>query len=108
METLNLEAPMIKDLPHKLRILRTQNKYTQKEIAQKLNISPSIVSGYETGDRTPSVENLLLLSKLYNCSTDYLLGMNVETPSIAIDTDGLTIQQINVLQDLVAVMKDEM
>lgn len=98
---------MIKDLPEKLRMLRAENRYTQKQLAEKLNLSPSIVSGYETGDRTPSLENLLSMAKLYNCSTDYLLGMNTEEPSIAIDTEGLTIQQITVLQDLVAVMKDE-
>ena len=88
-------------------MLRAENRYTQKQLAEKLDISPSIVSGYETGDRTPSLENLLSLAKLYNCSTDYLLGMNAEEPSIAIDTEGLTIQQVTVLQDLVAVMKDE-
>ncbi|MCI9127207.1 MAG: helix-turn-helix transcriptional regulator [Eubacterium sp.] len=98
---------MIKDLPNKLKLLRAENRYTQRQLAQKLQVSPSIVSGYETGDRTPSLENLLALAKLYNCSTDYLLGMNADEPSIAIDTEGLTIQQITVLQDLVAVMKDE-
>ena len=98
---------MIKDLPNKLKLLRAESRYTQRQLAQKLQVSPSIVSGYETGDRTPSLENLLALAKLYNCSTDYLLGMNADDPSIAIDTEGLTIQQITVLQDLVAVMKDE-
>ena len=91
----------------RIRDLREDKDLTQKQLAEKLEVSPSIVSGYETGDRTPSLENLLALAKLYNCSTDYLLGMNAEEPSIAIDTEGLTIQQITVLQDLVAVMKDE-
>jgi transcriptional regulator with XRE-family HTH domain len=99
---------MIKDLPKKLRTLRAEHRYTQKDIAKELDISPSIVSGYETGDRTPSVENLMLLAKLYKCSSDYLLGLTTEEPAIAIDTSGLTVQQVTVLRDLVAVMKDDM
>ncbi|MBQ2450373.1 MAG: helix-turn-helix transcriptional regulator [Lachnospiraceae bacterium] len=54
--------------------MRLQNNLSQKEVATKLGISPSIVSGYETGERSPSTENLLALSYLYKCSTDYLLG----------------------------------
>ncbi|MEE0919714.1 MAG: helix-turn-helix transcriptional regulator [Lachnospiraceae bacterium] len=65
---------MIKDLSKKLKDLRLQNNLSQKEVATKLGISPSIVSGYETGERSPSTENLLALSYLYKCSTDYLLG----------------------------------
>ena len=39
---------MIKDLPEKLRLLRSENKYTQKQLAELLDVSPSIVSGYES------------------------------------------------------------
>ena len=85
---------MIKDLPEKLRLLRSENKYTQKQLAELLDVSPSIVSGYETGERTPSLENLIALAQLYDCSTDYLLGLHHEEPSITIDAQGLTIHQI--------------
>ena len=62
---------MIKDLPQKLRSLRERYRYSQKDVANKLGVSPSIVSGYETGERTPSTEVLLSLAYLYKCSTDY-------------------------------------
>ena len=65
---------MIAGLPERLRKLRLQNNLTQKDIAGLLDLSPSIVSGYETGERTPSVEVLLQLSGIYKTSTDYLLG----------------------------------
>ena len=97
---------MIKDLPEKIRLLRSENKYTQKQLAELLDVSPSIVSGYETGERTPSLENLIALAQLYDCSTDYLLGLHHEEPSITIDAQGLTIHQITVLQDLISVMKE--
>ena len=96
---------MIKGLPDKLKELRIQHHYSQKEVAHKLNISPSIVSGYETGERTPSTEILLSLSYLYQCSTDYLLGKSIDTPMVVLDTAGLTQEQLQVLQSLIQVMK---
>ncbi|MBP3475315.1 MAG: helix-turn-helix transcriptional regulator [Lachnospiraceae bacterium] len=96
---------MIKELPKKLKELRTLNNLSQREVASKLNISPSIVSGYETGERTPSTENLLSLAYLYKCSTDYLLGKTTDTPAVILDTEGLNNEQIKVLQSLIKVMK---
>lgn len=98
---------MIKDLSTKLRELRMSQNLSQADVAKKLEISPSIVSGYETGERTPSAENLLALSYLYKCSTDYLLGKSNEKPTVILDTDGLTTEQIQVLQSLIKVMKHE-
>ena len=64
---------MINGLPEKLKKLRQKQGYSQQKVAKRLEVSPSIISGYETGERTPSVEMLLALSYLYRCSTDYLL-----------------------------------
>lgn len=98
---------MIKDLSTKLRELRMSQNLSQADVAKKLEISPSIVSGYETGERTPSAEILLALSYLYKCSTDYLLGKSNEKPTVILDTDGLTTEQIQVLQSLIKVMNHE-
>ena len=98
---------MIKGLPDKLKELRIQHHYSQKEVAHKLQISPSIVSGYETGERTPSTEILLALSYLYQCSTDYLLGKVTDTPAVILNTAGLNQAQIQALQTLIQVMKHE-
>lgn len=91
---------MIKGLPEKLRELRNKHGLSQREVADRLEVSPSIVSGYETGERTPSIDVLLSISYLYNCSVDYLLGKTNEQPLIQIDTSKLNdnqIQAINVL-----------
>lgn len=98
---------MIKGLSTKLKELRMSQNLSQADVAKKLDISPSIVSGYETGERTPSTENLLALSYLYKCSTDYLLGKSNEIPAVVLDTDGLTPEQIQALQALIKTMKHE-
>lgn len=96
---------MIKNLPQKLKALRLKYNLSQKEVATQLGISPSIVSGYETGERTPSTEVLLSLSYLYKCSTDYLLGRETTEPSTVLDTTGLTPEQIQALINLIKTMR---
>lgn len=69
---------MIKGLPERLREMRMKLKLSQKQVAKRLDSSISSISGYETGEKTPSAEQLLALSYLYNCSVDYLLGKQKE------------------------------
>ena len=96
---------MIQGLPEKLRDLRARFGLSQRAVAQHLGVSPSIISGYETGERTPSAESLLALSYLYRCSTDFLLGKDVAAQGISIDVNGLDQRQIVLLTELVDTMK---
>ena len=97
---------MIKDLPQKLKALRVQYGFSQKQVAEKIGVSPSIVSGYETGERTPSTEILLSLSYLYNVSTDYLLGKQALAPNALIDVSKLTDKQKAALAILIESIKE--
>ena len=98
---------MINGLPERLQMLRAKYGYSQKEVADKIYASASIVSGYETGERTPSTEALLSISRLYRCSTDYLLGRDTnETPRAVIDVEGLGEGEIQALRVLVDAMKE--
>lgn len=98
---------MIKDLPEKLKLLRVKYGYSQKQVADKVNISSSIISGYETGERTPSTDVLLSLSNIYNCSVDYLLGKQNAEPPVIFDTEGLTDKQIQAIMTLIDSMKNK-
>ncbi len=98
---------MIQGLPQRLQKLRTKYGYSQKQVAQKLALSPSIVSGYETGERTPSLEILLALSYIYNCSTDYLLGkQNVDT-KYSLNVENLPDKQIAALNALIESLRND-
>lgn len=98
---------MITGLSEKLRALRLQNNLTQKDVANRLGISASVVSSYETFERSPSLETLLALSSLYHCSTDYLLGKETTPPKMVIEVDGLDERQIRALRLLVESIKKE-
>ncbi|MEG0985972.1 MAG: helix-turn-helix transcriptional regulator [Clostridia bacterium] len=61
-----------------LRKLRRAYHYTQIAVHMTTGIDQSLLSKYERGERLPSVENLLLLAKLYNTSLDYLMDLTDE------------------------------
>lgn len=46
---------------------------TQLQLARELKISPSTVGMYEQGRRTPDLETLIALSRLFHVSLDYLI-----------------------------------
>ena len=91
---------MIKGLPTRLRETRERCFLSQREVARRLNVSASLISGYETGERTPSVEMLLSLSILYGCSTDYLLGVKAALSGDATVLGGLSSAQIQLLSSV--------
>lgn len=58
----------------RLKILRKSNKFTQKFIAEQLNISSSLYSNYENGKNAIPVHILSKLAKFYDTSIDYIIG----------------------------------
>ena len=98
---------MIKGLPEKLRDARTKIGLSQRAVAKKLDVSASIISSYENGERTPSAENLLALSYLYCCTTDYLLGREKSTQRTVVDATGLNAKQVQLLSELIETMRDD-
>lgn len=58
-----------------LRKLRETNHLTQLVVSVKTGIDQSLLSKYERGVRLPTVENLMILAKLYNTSLDYLMDL---------------------------------
>ncbi|MBQ8147582.1 MAG: helix-turn-helix transcriptional regulator [Lachnospiraceae bacterium] len=83
---------MIHGLGERLQEQRVANHLSQKEVAGRLNISASVISNYESGERSPSIENLVALSRVYHCSTDYLLGID-KTDTSLVDASALSTEQ---------------
>ncbi len=57
----------------KLKLIRKEKSITQEEFAEKLSVSRQAVSKWESGNGYPETEKLLLISKLFDVSLDYLL-----------------------------------
>lgn len=62
-----------------IKSLRVDNDFTQQEIADSLGITRSRYSNYENGINEPSLDILIRLSKLFNCSIDDLLKIKINT-----------------------------
>lgn len=56
-----------------LKVYRRNHHFTQEQVAQKLRVTTQAVSKWENGQAMPSIDNLLLLSDLYDVSIDELI-----------------------------------
>ena len=61
-----------------ITFLRKQNNWTQKELAQKLNISDKTVSKWETGSGLPDICFLPILADIFNVTVDFLVTTNAD------------------------------
>lgn len=90
------------DFGNTLRGLRVSNGFTQKQLADQLGLTKSVISAYETGLRLPSYDILISISKIFHVTTDYLLGMENKQE---IDLSGLTMEEITALMNLIKAMR---
>ena len=60
-------------LDEKIRDLRKQNGISQEELAENLGVSRQSISLWETGQTTPTIENIVALADIFGVSTDVLL-----------------------------------
>ena len=68
---------MVNGLGERLQKQRNIHKLSQKDVANTLHVSPSVISNYESGERTPSVEILMALANLYRCSVNTMLDVSM-------------------------------
>lgn len=90
------------EINNKLKDLRTASGLTQKQLAERLGVAKSVVSYYEQGERLPSYDVLIKISRIFHVTTDYLLGLEHNR---MLDVSDLTDEQINAMNKLVDVMK---
>ena len=62
------------ELSEKLQELRKQKGLTQEELAQKLYVSRTAVSKWESGRGYPGIESLRAIARLFSVSVDALLS----------------------------------
>lgn len=58
-----------------LKDLREERAFTQKEVAKACKVSSQCISSLEQGTRNPTGSTIISLSKFFEVSTDYLLGI---------------------------------
>jgi len=66
----------VRVLGERLRDLREEFNYDQKDLGEKLHITASAYGYYEQERNEPPLETLIKIAQIYNVSTDYLLGLS--------------------------------
>lgn len=90
------------DFGQKLRELRKQSGLTQKQLADRIGVTKSVVSFYELQERSPSPEVLIKLSGIFHVSTDHLLGIEKKR---TVDVTGLDEADIQVVTMMVEALR---
>jgi len=87
---------------NRLKTLRFKGNMTQAQLAQKLGLTKSMISAYESGLRMPSYDVLIHIAKNFNVSTDHLLGLERKQE---LDLGGLSEEETDALLNLIKAMK---
>ena len=90
------------DFGNRVKTLRLQNNMTQATLAQKLGLTKSVISAYETGLRMPSYDVLIAISRIFKVSTDFLLGVEKKND---LDLSGLTDEEVKAIKNLIKSMQ---
>lgn len=90
-------------LADKIRHIREQSGITQAELARKLGLTRSSVNSWEMGLSVPSTQYVIELAKLFDVSTDYLLGLE---QGATISVEGLSDKEVSVLLELISCFRE--
>ena len=74
----------------KLKYLRESKNLLQKDIAKKLNCSTVCIGSWEKGRTQPSINDLINLANIFECSVDYLIGREDDFGNIQNNNTTLT------------------
>lgn len=59
----------------RIRALREDKDWTQKDMAKRLHCSQQVYSNYELGQRDIPTNILIKLAEIHGVSVDYILGL---------------------------------
>ena len=84
----------------KLIALRKKAGWSQEELAQQLNVSRQSVSKWEGAQSVPDMDKVVMMSRLFGVSTDFLLKdeLEEETPCAAAQDDDTPLRRVTMGQ----------
>lgn len=85
-----------------LKTLRKEQNLTQRELADRIFVSKSVISYYEKSERTPSPEVIVKLAYTFNVSTDFLLEIKHER---TVDLTEFTDEETAAITNLIDIIR---
>ncbi len=87
---------------NRLRQLRKEKGLTQQELGDLINVTKVSICCYEKGTRTPTLETLMELTKVFNVDLNYFLGYDTFIVSENEENYGILVakEEIDVILEL--------
>lgn len=76
ISTIMMDNDMRKGLGLRIKQLRKHHKWTQKELAAKIDVRFPQLNKYESGLHAPPVEKLVKIAEVFDTTVDFLLTGN--------------------------------
>lgn len=101
------------DVGDRIRSLRKERRWTQIELAEKINVSSQVVSNWERNYTHPDHDDISRLSKAFDVPADYLLGREKDSAEKLIEylelelTDEEIIDRMNFKVDNITLTNEE-
>ena len=90
------------DFSQRLKQLRNDKHLTQAQVAERVGVTASMVSSYETDIRLPSFEVMVRIADLFGVTVDYLLCREDKR---FLDISELTDEEASIVCSMVEVLK---
>ena len=87
-----------------LKKLRIQSNLTQKQLAERIGVTKSVVSYYESQERYPSPDILVKIAKVFHVTTDFLLGIDTKK---TINVSELSLEDISFIIKTIDFLKSK-
>ncbi len=87
-----------------LKELRRQAGMSQKQLAERIGVTKSVVSYYELSERIPSPDVLIKISEVFHVTTDYLLGRDMR---MTMDVSDLSREDVLLLEYVAVILRDK-
>ena len=65
----------------RIKDMRLEKGMSQQELGDLIGVTKVSICGYENGTRTPSLDTFCILADIFETTTDYLLGREVQVVS---------------------------
>lgn len=90
------------DFSQRLRQLRNDKHLTQAQVAERVGVTASMVSSYETDIRLPSFEVMIRLADLFGVTVDYLLCRQDKR---FVDISALSDEEASIVCGMIEILK---
>lgn len=83
-----------------IKFLRKRERLTQEQLAEKIGIKRSLLGAYEEGRADPRLNNLLIISRIFNISVDQLISTDINEDTLSSSSnDGNNLKVLSITVD---------